>query len=302
MLLSRAVQEFLEAKENQYLSEQTLYTYRSILSQFVQFCEEQGVVLLQDVIPDIPKFYISFCKKERKNNPVSINSKIKNLRSFFNFLVSEGFLEESPIKNLKFVKTDTRIETFTEGQVKQIFAYLKKRKNQEGGFHEHRDLAVVTFLLGTGARAGEMCTLTWDDVDFNNSYLVLFGKSREAGAVPIVPRLKKELIEYQAFCARKFIRLPVHVFTNQWGAPMTRSSVLQMFKRLNQYLGIRNVRFSPHTFRHTFAQDYIAKGGDLYSLQKMLRHSRSSTTEKYMAMWGTALASQNNKFNPLNHL
>lgn len=41
---------------------------------------------------------------------------------------------------------------------------------------------------------------------------------------------------------------------------------------------------------------------DVFSLQKMLRHSDLDMSKKYLALWGTASKEQNNKFNPLNHL
>ncbi len=46
--------------------------------------------------------------------------------------------------------------------------------------------------------------------------------------------------------------------------------------------GIEGIRVSPHTLRHTFARTYLARGGDLGKLSRLMGHSKVSTTEEYL--------------------
>jgi integrase/recombinase XerD len=132
--------------------------------------------------------------------------------------------------------------------------------------------------------------------------IIVFGKNRTQGSIPITDKLVKELAEYKVFCQQHFPKLSEYVFINNENKHMTANAVKNVFKRLKTIMNFNDVRLSAHTFRHTFAHRFLMNGGDVFTLQKMLRHSNLKMTEKYIAIWGTALREQNDKYNPLNSL
>jgi integrase/recombinase XerD len=67
-------------------------------------------------------------------------------------------------------------------------------------------------------------------------------------------------------------------------------------------MGFKNVRVSPHTFRHTFCHRLAMSGMSSFAIQKMMRHSSLAVTMRYVAMWGSELKQENDKHNPLNEL
>ena len=58
---------------------------------------------------------------------------------------------------------------------------------------------------------------------------------------------------------------------------------------------------SGHLFRHTFAKKYIVAGGNMTKLQKLLGHSTLTMTMHYINLYGSDLAENYDKLNPLNN-
>lgn len=74
-----------------------------------------------------------------------------------------------------------------------------------------------------------------------------------------------------------------------------------MFFKLKKSLDYKG-QLSAHVFRHSFAHNALMNGCDQWTLQKLLRHETPSMTAKYLALWGTALKEQAEKYNPLNKM
>ncbi|MGN2271659.1 tyrosine-type recombinase/integrase [Priestia megaterium] len=304
MLLKFAVQDFKDDREFKNLSEHTIKNYMIQLSEFQNFCVEKEILNVEDITTNTIKMYLLYCVKVKKNNPVTINTKIKNLKAFFNYMIESEILSQkrNPMIKIEKVKTDTKIDVFSDNHIKQMLNYYRRLKGREHSFYAYRDYTIILTLLGSGMRLGEMCNLTWKEVDLITGTIIVFGKNRMQASIPITDRLVKELAEYKMFCLQNFSELSTHVFVNRENQPMTTNAVKNVFKRLKEIMNFKDVRLSAHTFRHTFAHRFLINGGDVFTLQKMLRHSNLKMTEKYLAIWGTALREQNQKFNPLNHL
>lgn len=304
MLLRFAVKDFLDDREWKNLSSASIKSYEFTLKEFQNYCSDHEIIDLANVLPDTVKNYLMYCKKSRGNKPTSLNHKLSNLKVFFNYLEENDIVEHknNPIRKITPVKEDIRIEVFTDNQIQQMLRYYQRFRTREKTLYSYRDYLIIVFLLGTGCRRGELVNLRWSDVDLQNLHITFFGKKRIQSSIPMTEKLRRELADYRVFCEQHYEKLPEYVFVDRKGEPMTENAVSNMFKRLAKIMNFKNVRVSCHTFRHTFANRCILAGMSVFTLQKMLRHSELSMTEKYLALWGTALAEQNSKYNPLNNL
>lgn len=304
LLLKFAVSEFKDDREYKNLSARTISTYLATLNEFQTFCAmEYEVVNVEDITQPIVKSYLLYCQKERCNNPTTRNSKLHSIKIFFNHLVEIEVIESknNPIKRLFYVKEDIRIEAFNDNHINQMLNYFRRIKQREHTFTAYRDFAICITLLGTGMRLGEMINLKWNDIDFKSGTVTVLGKKREQSSIPLTEKLVKELSEFQMFCRQHYKELSEYVFTSdRKNGRMTADSAKSIFMRLKYVMNFKDVRLSCHTFRHTFAHKMLMNGCDVFTLQKMLRHSQINITQRYLSIWGTALREQNMKFNPLN--
>ena len=304
MLLKFAIKEFLDDREFKNLSPVTIVGYKSFLEIFLEYCTRNEIIDIDEITASTVKGFLLEAKNVKGNNPVTINTKLKNLKAFFNYLEYEEIITEknNPAKRIPYGKTEIKIEVFTDNQIAQMLNYYRRLKYRDKSFYSYRDYMIIVFLLGTGVRVGELVNLRWKDADLENCILTVFGKKREYSSIPISEKLKKELREYKIFCEKEFNNNLEYVFTDKDNKQMTDNAVKNMFKRLKVIMNFKDVRLSAHTFRHTFANRCLLNGMDVFTLQKMLRHKNLSMTERYLALWGTALRDQNEKFNPLNDL
>ncbi|MFB7155539.1 tyrosine-type recombinase/integrase [Lysinibacillus sp. NPDC056232] len=302
LLLKFAIADFLEEKELQNLSKSTLDGYRIFFREFKRWSTENEVLDASDVTHAHIKSYLLYCKNERGNNPTTINVKLKNLNTFFNHLLGNEYIKSNPCKKVKRQETDYRIEVFTDSHIRQMLSYYRRLRRKDHEYTAYRNHTIIILLLGTGIRIGELRGIKWSDIDEQHFQLYIFGKNRKQETMPLTDKVIDELNELKAFCTRYFKELPEYVFVNRDGSQMAYDSTKSVFQRLQIAMNFKDVRLSAHTFRHTFAHRFLVNGGDVFTLQKILRHSSLNMSQKYLALWGSALKEQNDKYNPLNNL
>jgi integrase/recombinase XerD len=164
------------------------------------------------------------------------------------------------------------LPTFTEQQVKRLITWRPKGK------YQRRLHLLFLFLLDTGSRISEALGLHISEVDFDNLLVTLDGKGRKQRVVPISFELRKALFR---FCMETDRRPDALLFASRTGATWSRRNILRDVKRLCSDFGFTPPSRTLHAFRHTFAVNYLRRGGSVFHLQKMLGHSTLEMTRRY---------------------
>jgi integrase/recombinase XerD len=205
--------------------------------------------------------------------PCSVNDYLRAMNAFLRWCAEEAHLPE--LIKLDYLKEEQKvIQAFSPQHVQKLMAWKPKT------FAEHRLAALVALLLDSGLRISEALSLRKSDVDFDNLLLRVRGKGNRQRLVPMSLELRKILFRFFHRHDRDL------AFPTVQGGRCDSRNVLRDFHWLGKVSCINGVRFSPHTFRHTFAIAYLRNGGNAFYLQKILGHSTLEMTNRYVQSLG----------------
>lgn len=144
------------------------------------------------------------------------------------------------------------------------------------GPQPRRNVAILSLLIETGLRLEELCSLTLADVELaterRHSRARIMGKGSKERWVYFGGSASKALMRYVQQ-ERKRSTCP-SLFLSIRGKGISSGAVEGLVKRIGTQAGIRGVRLSPHTLRHTFATWYLRKyPGRLEQLRQLLGHA-----------------------------
>lgn len=164
------------------------------------------------------------------------------------------------------------LPTLTVQQVALLIHWRPKN------FYQRRLHLLMLLLLDTGCRISEALSLRVSEIDFDNLLITLDGKGRKQRVVPFSFELKKALFRFIRDCARKPDLL---LLANRSETMLGRRVMLRDVKLLCGRLGFDPPGRTLHSFRHTFAVNYLRRGGSVFHLQKVLGHSTLEMTRRY---------------------
>lgn len=279
MLLTDAAKEFEFNCQCRKLSDKTIRNYGKLIGYLLDYLKAQHKVLcLEDVRPMYIKAYLMMLQ-ERGAKPQYINDQLKAFKVLFRYLYEEGYTDSILTERIKNVKQPkTIIKTFTEQEVKKMTEYYSGHT-----FMEVRNRLMLMTFFDTGIRVSELIDLKLSQV--KDEYILIHGKGDKERVVPKSPLLNKWMFKYLSTRENFFAyrRVPENVFLSRNGRPMTTEAIHRVIKIAGKAVGVsRDIRVSPHTCRHTFAQMQLKNGLDLYSLSRLMGHSSISITQRYL--------------------
>jgi site-specific recombinase XerD len=216
--------------------------------------------------------------QERGLSGHTINCYLRSIRAFWSWLINEGIVDETPFARVKIPKAPSKvIPTLSNTQIDVLLGAIDS--STEEGF---RDYVIILTLLDTGLRVSELAGLRLDDLRLEDGVLKVMGKGGKERLVPIGKGVQRLLWRY----INGFRPEPANpncgfLFLTADGRPITKNRIEKRMAVYGERAGLRGVRCSPHTLRHTAAVSFLRNGGDVFSLQRMLGHSTLAMTRHY---------------------
>jgi len=299
MKLTDAYTEFLLAHDYQ---PSTIRCYHDRLGAFMRWADAQGVTTVDGFTAPLVRRYVDGLKSQpspktgRLRDSYGLHSVTRSLLAWLNWLVAEDELDANVPARIKVPSREQKVlHVLDKRQIDRLFL------TADTGPTNLRDRAILSVLLDTGLRANELCSLERRDVHLtpDDGYLLVRkGKGRRQREVPLGKKARLAL--------HRYLRSHEHeaVFPGKGAAPLTPSGINQALYALYDRAGrqhFQGLKLGAHLYRHTFAVNYLAAGGDVYKLSRILGHSQITTTEGYLRAF-TARQIREKSLSPLDVL
>lgn len=267
-------------QKKQSLSLATRINYAPFVRQFLVSRFGRGRVDLSRLhAADVLKF-VRRSAGQLKNKRVLLMTTA--LRSFLRFARYRGEITldlAACVPSVASWSLSTIPKSLPPAQVEQVLAKTRNRSTVVG----RRDYAILLLLARLGLRGGEVCHLTLEDLDWENSRIAIRGKGDRVAQLPMPADVGEAIAAYLkkgrprvSGNRRLFIRVraPLVGFKGQ-------GSIGTVVKHALQRAQIDSPRKGAHQFRHTLASTMLQNGSSLSEIGELLRHRSPDTTAIY---------------------
>lgn len=223
----------------------------------------------------------------------SRNRKVATLKSFFNWLYQEKYIDTNKAHLLVCPKVPKKIPHFMS--VDEVMSVIQFYTTREIDLKETREISLFILLYSGGLRISEACVLQWNAISFSTRKITLRGKGN-----------KERIIVLPVFCIDHLKNLKQKTLTDThtesafvFGSlALNPRTGFEMIRNCGKKAGLMNT-IHPHALRHSFATHLLASGANLRILQKLLGHDSLQATEKYTHLNIDSLARTMERNHPL---
>lgn len=301
MLIDHAIEDFLLDQRSRGNSIATLEYYVAALRNFREY--SLGMQIEDLTVRHCRSYYVHLTSKELGS--VSIQSYVRALRSFINWLYDEDLIDVDICARFKLPKAQRKvIDVLTDEEIGAIFRSIEGEDPIK-----IRNRLIVSIFLDCGLRLSELVGLKISDVHQSDRYFIVSGKGNKQRLVPFGEVVEFHLREYLSWRLKQQYRntvsdaLIIKVSTpgNLWMYEgCSEDTIKQFFRKLRKRCGVD--RLHPHLLRHTFATRYLENGGNIFALQAILGHTSLEMVKRYLHLATSRIRSDFTDFSPLDRL
>jgi site-specific recombinase XerD len=218
--------------------------------------------------------------KHKRYSISSVQTFIKSIRTYFEFLKDTGVIGSNPAADLHPPKVESdhndELRWLKKREKKQLIQFMVdpelKRKNE---WKFTRNKAIIFVGLFAGLRRSEMVHLQTDHISFMNASLEV----NDGEKTRIIPMNDELLLALKDWLDVRGEQEHPYVFTSQRGGMLLDNAIWRLCETIAIKTKISN--FTPSTLRHTYARDLVMNGYKLKDIAYLLGHTNLNFTRAY---------------------
>lgn len=261
--------KYLECELN--FSDNTIVSYNQDLTDFFNYVDKIKIDYLHLNINNVRNYLKYLDDKHLKNSTIA--RRISAIRSFYNYLVSNGYAVNNIFNNVRNPKLEKKLPNYLSYEELAIILDNIDLTTDIG----KRNRLMIEMFYATGCRVSELINIKMRDINRINKSIRIMGKGRKMRVVYYGEYAEDYLNRY---INTGFNKNSEYLFLNDKKEKFTIQEVEQVIKKIIHNLAIKT-HVTPHTLRHTFATHLLNNGADIKSVQELLGHSSLNTTGIY---------------------
>jgi site-specific recombinase XerD len=267
--------------DERMLAAHTIRSYLSDVVQLAEFCTGFGIVDPDEVEPLVLRRHLAQLSRLGYAR-ASVARKAAAARSFFRLARRRGLVAVDPAGDLGTPKGHRRLPKVLRPDQVQALLAAPDTSSPVG----LRDRALLEVLYASGARVAEVVGLDLDAVELTRGTVRLWGKGSKERVVPLGEPACLAVERYldggrAALAARARAEQPQSsaLLLNLRGCRLSDRAARSAVTRAATAAQLGHV--TPHTLRHSYATHLLEGGADLRSVQELLGHVATATTQLY---------------------
>ena len=274
-------------------SSNTISSYMRDIRQFAEWLQQSEEMDVVDAKQLNISRYLSHLEGDGRSG-ATISRCLASLKNFYGYVVSSGFLEATPVTDIKVDRGEKKLPQILTGREIELLLAQPSCVDAKG----YRDKAMLEVMYATGIRVTELISLDIDEVNLEQGVIKCSG-TKKSRSIPLYPAALRALTVYINEVRAGMLAYPEEkaLFVNVNGMRMSRQGFWKILKHYQDTAHIEK-ELTPHTLRHSFAVHLLENGADLGSLQELMGHSDISSTQMYTQMINKKLKSVYAKCHP----
>ena len=290
--------DLVQAYEN-YLSKvkkastNTISSYMRDIRQYSEWLQAyEGTDIVDAQQLNISR-YLSFLEESGRSG-ATLSRSLASLKNFYSYLASTGFIEKTPVTDLKVERGEKKAPQILNGREIELLLSQPVCVDAKG----YRDKAMLEVMYATGIRVTELIDLNVSDVNLDLG-IIKCASAKKSRAIPLYPAALNALTNYLDNIRAAMLADPNEeaLFVNISGVRMSRQGFWKILKHYQNTAHIAK-EITPHTLRHSFAVHLLENGADIGAVQELMGHSDISSTQVYTSLINQKIKSVYEKCHP----
>ncbi|SHJ65807.1 integrase/recombinase XerD [Hathewaya proteolytica DSM 3090] len=249
------------------------------IKEYLQDTRERGKYTLTTTTVNVNNNPSARRDFNKEISSTTVNGYLRIIKVFLQYCVDTRIVKENVATTIKQYKVKrTPKEDISDEQFRLLLNCMPRHT-----FSGYRDYILFQLLLDTGMRISETLALKIEDINLNNNTIFLsetITKGRKDRIVYFGSKMQRQLKRWLNY--KDSVLNSNLIFCSNRANMMTASGIESNLRYYLQLARI-NKKITCHTFRNNFAKRYLAAGGSIYILSKLLGHSSVTVTENAYA-------------------